>query len=47
MGEQDRLGDSWLESSLIESSTAEKELRILANKTLSRNQHCVYTKKKG
>lgn len=45
MGEQDRLGDSWLESSLIESSFTEKELRVLANKTLSRNRHCVYRKK--
>jgi len=45
VGEQERLGDSWLESSLIESSFAEKEMSVLANKTLSRNQHCIYRKK--
>lgn len=44
MREQDRLGDSWLESSLTESSFAEKEMVFLANKKLNKSQHCVYNK---
>lgn len=42
MREQDRLGDSWLESSLTESSFTEREIRFLANKKLSRSQHYAY-----
>lgn len=42
MRKQDRLGDSWLESGLIESSFTEKEIGLPANKKLSRSQHYAY-----
>jgi len=41
---QDRLGDSWLENSLIESSFAEKETGLLANKQFNGSLYSFYNK---